>query len=210
MVRRTKEEALATRCSILDAAERLFQARGVAGTSLHDIALAAGVTRGAIYWHFEDKADLFNAMMNRVCLPMEASGALLGQDGDTAPLQALRAHVAGIFERVVGDAQVRRVLEIATQKVELVDELNASRERLVVLRQDFRAVLERTLEAAQRLGQIAAAPTAREVAIGLHALIDGLIQHWILDPTAFDLQAVGAQALDLQLAGLARSSPPSA
>ncbi|MBC5762981.1 TetR family transcriptional regulator [Ramlibacter sp. GTP1] len=51
MPRRTKKEALATRNRLLDAAERQFLANGVAGTSLNDIAMAAGTTRGAIYWH---------------------------------------------------------------------------------------------------------------------------------------------------------------
>jgi TetR/AcrR family acrAB operon transcriptional repressor len=55
MVRRTKEEAAATRDSILDAAEILFAKNGVSRTTLQHIATAAGVTRGAIYWHFVDK-----------------------------------------------------------------------------------------------------------------------------------------------------------
>ena len=49
MVRRTKEDALATRNRILDTAECVFERRGVSRTSLNEIALAAGVTRGAIY-----------------------------------------------------------------------------------------------------------------------------------------------------------------
>ena len=61
MARRTKAEAQATRNALIDAAERLFDSRGVSRTSLQDIAQAAGATRGAIYWHFKDKADLFNA-----------------------------------------------------------------------------------------------------------------------------------------------------
>jgi len=48
MVRRTKEEAEQTRDQILDAAEILFFERGVAHTSLEQIARAAGVTRGAV------------------------------------------------------------------------------------------------------------------------------------------------------------------
>ena len=71
MARRTKEDALATREALLDAAELVFEQRGVSRTSLSDIAKAAGVTRGAVYWHFKDKADLFNAMMERVTLPLE-------------------------------------------------------------------------------------------------------------------------------------------
>ena len=71
MARRTKEEAEETRQSILDAAERLFHDQGVSRTSLADIASAAGVTRGAIYWHFENKVDLFQAMLERLHLPLE-------------------------------------------------------------------------------------------------------------------------------------------
>jgi AcrR family transcriptional regulator len=71
MVRRTKKEAAATRDALLDAALRVFRDRGVAHTSLEEVAAAAGVTRGAVYWHFKDKADLFTALCERVQLPME-------------------------------------------------------------------------------------------------------------------------------------------
>src|SRR5215216_3698214 len=48
-----------TRAEILDHAGRLFRLRGYAGTSIDDIMLAAGLTRGAFYAHFESKEDLF-------------------------------------------------------------------------------------------------------------------------------------------------------
>jgi len=203
MGRKTKEESLVTRSSILDAAERLFQAHGVSGTSLHDIALAAGVTRGAVYWHFKDKGDLFNAMMARVCLPMEESAAMLSPHEGTPPLAVLREHLFGVLERVAGDDQVRRVFEIATQKVEYVDELTAVRDRHLQMRRDHIAVLERLLRAAQRRGDIVRSPPARQIAIGLHALLDGLLQNWMLDPHSFALRAVGRRVVDLHLAGLA-------
>ena len=62
VARRTKEEAAVTRELLLDAAERVFRERGVAGSTLAEVAAAAGVTRGAVYWHFHDKADLYAAM----------------------------------------------------------------------------------------------------------------------------------------------------
>ena len=71
MVRRTKQEALETREKLLDAAETLFQREGVSRTSLQQIAQEAGVTRGAVYWHFKDKAELFDAMMRRATMPLE-------------------------------------------------------------------------------------------------------------------------------------------
>ncbi len=206
MGRKTKEEALVTRSSILDAAERLFLVHGVSGTSLHDIALAAGVTRGAVYWHFKDKGDLFNAMMARVCLPMEASAARLAPRDDASPLATLREHLLGIFDRVAGDEQARRVFEIATQKVEYVDELTAVRERHLQMRRDHIAVLERLLRAAQGRGEIARSLPPRQIAIGLHALLDGLIQNWMLEPASFALRAVGRRVVDVHLAGLSAGS----
>lgn len=71
MARRTKEEAQATRVQILDAAERVFHAQGVSRASLAEVAKEAGVSRGAIYWHFENKIDLFQAMLERLRLPLE-------------------------------------------------------------------------------------------------------------------------------------------
>ena len=68
-MRRTKEEAENTRTAILTAAELLFFAKGVSHTSLEQIARHAGVTRGAVYWHFKNKAHLFHEMLNQVRLP---------------------------------------------------------------------------------------------------------------------------------------------
>ena len=117
MARRTKADAQATRSSLLDAAEQLFQARGVSRTSLNDIALAAGTTRGAIYWHFKDKADLFNAMMERVTLPLEAPMARAGLAHGTNTLTQLRAALLDALHLIANDDQTRRVLQIATHKM---------------------------------------------------------------------------------------------
>ena len=202
MVRRTKEEALATRASLLDAAERLFQAKGVSRTSLNDIAVAAGTTRGAIYWHFQDKADLFNAMMERVTLPMEnALGpAAAGRDQDPLPL--LRDGLLGVLRQLAEDEQTRRVLEVATQKVEYVDELGAVRSRHIAMRQQFLVRIERALRGSARWRGIRLAVPAPVAAHGLHALLDGLIQNWLLDGSAFDVVRTGEKTIDTYLAGL--------
>ena len=71
MARKTKLEAQETRNSLLDAAELLFQERGVSRCSLQDIAQAAGVTRGAIYWHFSNKADLVQALLDTLHEPLD-------------------------------------------------------------------------------------------------------------------------------------------
>lgn len=209
MIRRTKEDALLTRDQILDAAERVFQRRGVSRTSLQEIAQEAGVTRGAIYWHFKDKADLFHAMMQRVTLPMTTSlGADLEQDA-IDPVGRLRQNVATALRQTVHDPQVQRVFAIASHKVEYVDELQAGRDHHLAERAGCMADLERLLTLAVAARQLGAGTPIPTAAIGLHALLDGLMHNWLLEPGAFDLETVGLQVLDLYLAGLARAHAPN-
>jgi TetR/AcrR family transcriptional regulator, acrAB operon repressor len=210
MARRTKQQAQATRDLILDAAERVFQQKGVSRSSLNDIAQAAGPTRGAIYWHFADKADLFNAMMERVTLPLEASVRLAGDPARLDPVEDIRRSFTEALRCTVADPQMRRVFEIASHKVEYVDELQTVLERRMNTRTECLAQVERGLALAMRRGHLARRMPARAAAVGLHALIDGLIQNWMLDPKQFDLLRVGRQALDAYLAGLNHSTTPVA
>ena len=62
MARKTKADALKTRQHLMETAIVQFAARGVGNTTLNDIADAANVTRGALYWHFENKTQLFNEL----------------------------------------------------------------------------------------------------------------------------------------------------
>jgi TetR/AcrR family acrAB operon transcriptional repressor len=202
MVRRSKEDALATRNSLLDAAEHVFLAQGVAGTSLNDIAQAAGTTRGAIYWHFRDKADLFNAMMDRVVMPLQSALDSVQRCDGEDPLPGLRSALRAALRQTVADPQTRRVFEVATHKVEYVDSLCAVRERHREMQgrviAQFRQVL---LRSAATRGVRLALPAAT-AALGLHALVDGLIQDWLLDPQAFELEPAGTRAVDAYLHGI--------
>ncbi|TMH04602.1 MAG: TetR family transcriptional regulator [Betaproteobacteria bacterium] len=203
MARRTKEEALATRHGILDAAELLFQRQGVSRTTLQDIAQAAGLTRGAIYWHFKDKADLFNAMMERATMPLEETMALSPSPGeDDDPLSFIRDRIMHALRITASHEPTRRVFEIATHKVEYVDELLAVRDRHLLGRNECLAEVERELKSAMRRGLVRSDVPARSIALGLHAMLDGLIHNWLLDPNAFDLVRVGRHALQAYESGL--------
>lgn len=207
LVRRTKKDALATRHSLLDAAELLFQAQGVSGTSLAEIAQKAGTTRGAIYWHFKDKADLFNTMLERVTLPLEACvQRVADQAGD--PVAEIRRAMTEALSRTVRDARTRRVFEVATLKVEYTAELRAVQQRHLAVRGMCLAQIEQGLRRAAKLkGQRLPVP-ATVAARGLHALIDGLIYNWMLDTEAFDLVRSGRRALDNYLTGLGFAGGP--
>ncbi len=202
MARRTKEDALATRSSLLDAAERLFAVQGVSGTSLQHIAAAAGTTRGAVYWHFKDKADLFNAMMERVTLPLETAMVEAQAGAGVDPLPRLREALLNAMHQTENDPRTQRVFEVATHKVEYIAALGKVRERHLAVRAECLLQMKRALQGSARARGRRLAVPAPLAARGLHALVDGLIQNWLLDPASFSLEATGRRAVDAYLAGL--------
>jgi TetR/AcrR family acrAB operon transcriptional repressor len=206
LVRRTKEEALATRDRLIDSAEVLFEAQGVSRTSLQQIAEHAGATRGAIYWHFKDKADLFNAMMERATLPME-SAVRFADVPDEDPLSVIEGGMVNALRLVTDDPQVRRVFEVAMHKVEYVGEMASVRLRHLEGRNSCVVDFEKAIRLAARRAHVKLPIPARMAAQGLHALIGGLIQDWLLDPTAFALAPAGRRTFNVYLAGLGFDRP---
>lgn len=202
MARRTKEEALETRTALIDAAELVFELRGVSGTTLQEVAETAGVTRGAVYWHFRDKVDLFNAMMDRAILPFEQQWLGASPDDPEDPLARLRDVLCDILRQTATKPRLQRVLAISTQKVEYVGELNGIRERHLRIREQALRRIEGLLRLAAASGQLADGLSAGGAARALHALVDGLITNWMLDRKAFDLHRVGRIAVEQLLAGL--------
>ena len=207
MARRTKEEALATRNRLLDAAELLFQAQGVSQTSLQQIAQQAGATRGAIYWHFKDKADLFNAMMERVILPLEAAPKSDAAAASDDPLVEIEEGMVHALTLMTTDPQVRRVFDVATHKVEYTHDMASVQQRHLDARNACVVDFEKALRLAARRAHVKLPVPGHVAAQGMHALISGLIQNWLLDPTAFDLVPTGRRTFRVYLAGLGFERP---
>lgn len=205
MPRRTKDEAVETRNQILDAAERVFSARGVSRTSLADIAEAASVTRGAIYWHFKDKAELFCEMVARVTMPMEHAPCQITPALDADPLGSVRAMLTGILQRTSGDAQARRVFHIVFHKCEYVDEMQVVWKRFSEMQAGCLARLEQGLVRAIELKQLPQGLDAKRTALGLHALVDGLISNWAMDPDYMPQERDAGLIVDVFLDGICRA-----
>lgn len=202
MVRRTKADALSTRHQILDAAEAVFRDRGVSRTSLQDVAVAAGVTRGAIYWHFKDKSEVFIGMMDRVCLPCEDAdvAALARMEGDAlAQLTEMALEPLGELQQ---DAHLRQVFHIAMHCTEYTDDLAPVRQQRLQAVRGYQAMMVALLERAQRAGQLKPDLPLASAAAGLFALVDGLLRNGTLAEGAFDLAAVGPVAVRAYIDGL--------
>lgn len=209
MARRTKEDAEATRHRLLDAAEEVFYARGVSGASLADVASGAGLTRGAVYWHFKGKLDLFEAMMQRATLPIESAiGAEMAGLTGLTPAQRITRRLTSIAQAVAADPQVCRVFEIAMFKVEHVGELAAVQQRWIFGVDRCVALLEEDLRIAYvSLKRPAPLPVAL-AARGLQVLFDGLLHSWLLRQKSFSLEEQGSQLVQFYLEGLGVADGP--
>lgn len=210
MPRRTKDEALATRHRILDVAEQVFSERGVTRTSLADVAEAAGVTRGAIYWHFADKADLFCSMVARATMPMETPLCQTDHRGQADPLGSIRDMMVGILRHTSEDPQARRVFHIVYHKCEHVDEMQPVWQRFNEMRASCLARIEEGLRAAMNKGQLPRTLNARRAATGLRALLDGLVSNWVMHPDYHPRETEVEAMVDLFLNALHTQTKPAA
>ena len=155
MVRKTKEEAEKTRKELIDAARAVFHQCGVSRSTLEKIAKEAGVTRGAVYWHFKDKAELFFAMREDVFTPMiERTDAFLFSEAYENPLDAIEASLKEFF-RVLEDCPVvREVFEIMILRCEYVDEFASVQEEIGRPAQEFLRKIESVYQRAADKGKL--------------------------------------------------------
>lgn len=176
MVRKTKEEAEITRLHIIDAARRVFLQCGVSHTSLEKIAAAAGVTRGAVYWHFRNKSELFFAMREEATLPF-VDRVVFGAD-DADPLQGIETALLEIFRVLADEPKTRETMEIVAFKCEYVDEL------LPLLgcssgQQTFLGDLAQAYARAGARGLLRPGLTPEALAMDTFMFVGGLVKHWL-------------------------------
>ncbi|MFL1513638.1 TetR family transcriptional regulator [Pseudomonas prosekii] len=206
MVRRTKEEAQETRSQILEAAEKAFFERGVARTTLADIASLAGVTRGAIYWHFSNKADLVQAMLNTLQEPLDEMARASESEDELDPLGWMRKLLIHLFQQVALDPKTRRINEILFHKCEFTDEMCDLRQQRRAVSLDCNVRIALALTNAVNRGQLPEDLDTVRAAVSLHAYIDGILYQWLLAPDSFELAAEAERWVDTGL-DMLRLSP---
>ncbi len=175
--RRTQEQrSAATRDALVSAARRLWGLRGYADVGTPEIATAAGVTRGAMYHQFADKAALFGAVVEAVEQDVMARMAtLVAGSGAATPAEAIRAAVDAWLE-VSGDPEVRQLILLDAPSV-----LGWLAFRDVAQRYSL-GMTEQLLTEAIRAGQLARQPV-RPLA---HVLIGALDEAAMVIATADD------------------------
>ena len=181
-MRRTKEEAALTRAAIVEAALSCFDRHGIASSTLEQIACEAGVTKGAVYHHFEGKREILRAIRDQVTLPFldEADTALL-QEGDVPALERVERFLLAMLDGLEHDRRKRCALFVMQFKCEYVGELEdvlsvwrRNNDRLV-------KAFENAYSQARRAGRLSECLTPRIAAVETMMFLSGVVRLWLLD-----------------------------
>jgi len=183
MARKTKEDAEITRQRIIVAARELFSTNGVSKTSLEKIAKHAGVTRGAVYWHFDNKAELFHAMREQVFLPLidRIDDTLLASASEKNPLTRIENFLLDTIHILNTDQATRQTYEIFMTKCEYVEELASVLEQILNNCSDIVIKIEQAYQEAHEQSLINPNHCPADLAMDTHLFFSGLLHLWVKD-----------------------------
>lgn len=178
-----------TRTKILESAEKTFAKYGYEGTTLDQVAENAGLTKGAVYWHFSSKSDLFLALTERSLkkllegLPQQAKEVFYSQ----SPMGALR----DLF-----DSEFKACTEEKSDKTFLFFEFISKRREGEVqkkLNASFSQLFTETAEILKELQQenrVTSDIHPYALSIILHALMNGIVLMSIIAPDHVPIRTI--------------------
>lgn len=196
MARRTKAEAEATRESILDAAEQVFMEKGVAKASLEEIARAAGVTRGAVYWHFRNKQDILDAMLERVRAPIAEMIDEASSVGDS--LDRLKQVCIIALQKLANDARYFRVYYILFHR----NESDQAIEKHGELSEEAVTLIGEIFAKPENTARLHATLTPASAAFLLHTQMLGIFFDWLAAPDRRALSDMAPVLVEAAFRGL--------
>lgn len=186
MAKKTKADALKTRQHLIETAIVQFALRGVSNTTLNDIADAARVTRGAIYWHFENKTQLFNEVWaQQPALRELIQDKLLVHDAES-PLEQLREQLIVGLQYIAEIPRQQALLQILFHKCEFNEEMISEQE--IREKMGFNLhTLRQTLQKSMAKGEIANQLDLDVMVIVIYGAFSGIVKNWLINPTGYNL-----------------------
>jgi AcrR family transcriptional regulator len=188
-MRRTKADAELTRIAILDEAVRLFAEKGVAETSLEEIARAANVTRGAVYWHFKNKMEIFDALHERLYQPLSETILNDMERDHPHPLQKMESLCIELLLDVARNKQKQYAITLFLLKMDYSGELQKyrkpHRERKLANVDLFRHYFEQAIARKQLSDQLDPAT----LAMAVRCYLKGIVFEYLGDPESFEMNA---------------------
>lgn len=196
MARKTKEEAQETREAIINAAIDVFYEHGVSKSSLEEIAEAAGVTRGAVYWHFKNKADIFSAIHDQFHTSV-MEGFMANAETSETPLQDLAAFSSHFLQLMTSDERHKKILSIFSLKCDYSGEMANFLDEQRLKKIDSMKQIESYFRSAQEKGQISKERTPQLLATAFFCYMCGISNESLRDPCIVSIKNDASELVDL-------------
>lgn len=180
-MRKTKAQAQQTKQQLLDAALEAFWQNGVTNTSMQTIAEQAGMTRGALYWHFKNKEDLFEALFEQMCAPfMQKMEQVLTHDKDA--LTQLKLKLNELLLLLNEDEKQRKFCHVVYLKCEYTNH-NATIMQLAkhYYELGYHQIFQ-VLSLCQQQGSIPKESNIEIITLFLKSTLIGFLKIWFLNP----------------------------
>ncbi|MCF7521595.1 TetR family transcriptional regulator [Neisseria sp. ZJ106] len=198
-MRKTKIEAQKTREHLMLAALETFYDKGIARTSLNEIAQTAGVTRGALYWHFKNKEDLFDALFQRICQDIENCMQNDLQQNNSSSWQSFEQLLDKFFTRLEHNDIHNKFYTILFFKCERIEKNHA----ITAIIQKYHSIwhdkLTDILNACIQEGELPASLDINFAIIFIKSNTDGLIKQWLSSPQDFRLSEAAPRLIRIML-----------
>jgi AcrR family transcriptional regulator len=205
MARKTKEDAEETRDSILEAATRVFIENGFSNASLEQIAVKAGVTRGAIYWHFKNKMDIFQALHDQLYTPFSEMIVKDLEEDNNMPLKQLEELCIKLFIDLEKIPQRKRILTIFFLKCDYSGQMQKLLECQNMRKKDSMNLFAKYFERAKEKGHIAKDADSYILTVSLVCYITGIAYECLRNPTMIEIEKEIPKLISLFFIGINNS-----
>ena len=200
-MRRTKEEAAITREQLLKKALAAFSKKGYSATTLEDIAREAEVTRGAIYWHFGSKAELYNTLIREYSDRGNVIVQQAASEGGTL-LEILRRVFVRQLQAIKDNSDLRALMELYLFKTGLVPELEEGRKQQIESGIGLIEMIAGIMAQGIELGLLRSDMEPKEMARAYLAFQNGVTQLWLTTPDQFSLKDSAESFVEILMTGL--------
>lgn len=209
-MKRTKEEAEHTRDDLLKSAVQIFSEKGVARATLEEIAKGAGVTRGALYWHFESKAQIFDALHESMHRPF-LDGIFEGFEKDhPRPIEQLRDLWIKLFLDLEKDEQRKQSLILFMRKCNYSGDLAPYKAQHLKKQEESIKLFENYFKKMKKLGKLPADTNTKLLTEGMFCFMKGLLFEYLDNPEDYDIKQKAPKLVGLFFNSLVKESVTNA
>lgn len=184
MGKKTKEEAFITRQKIIKSARELYYKKGFSNTTINDIAVNAGLTRGAFYWHFNSKVEIFYALYDEIIEKLEDifSQSIGKKDAD---LNAIYDFMHLTINNLINNENFRKTVDLLRYKTELTKELEVINEKDIFWINRLVDKMAFLIEEYKKKNDIKLFLESKDIAVSIVAMYRGLAQMCIFNNEIF-------------------------